>query len=172
MSLYDNILTGMNTFSKDWLILIEQINKENLIIFDFNNDNLQNIIIEKNIAYILPLSEKDYLIIKTKINNTNIILYPTIEIFNLLNNKLLFAYFMLEYFIDYIPNIYYLNNVQLLDIEYPIISKPIYSTNGKNMKIYHTDTDFLQCKSKIIIQQYIEDEYEYGAFMLCINGKL
>ena len=79
---------------------------------------------------------------------------------------------MLEHFIDYIPNIYYLNNVELLDIEYPIISKPIYSTNGKNMKIYHNNNEFLQCKSKIIIQQYIEDEYEYGAFMLCIHGKI
>ena len=48
MSLYDNILTGMNTFSFYWLISIKKINKENLIIFDFNNDNLQNIIIEKN----------------------------------------------------------------------------------------------------------------------------
>jgi len=40
------------------------------------------------------------------------------------------------------------------------------------MKIYYNSSEFLQCKNKIIIQKFIEDQYEYGAYMLCINGKI
>jgi len=170
---YKNILMGLNTFSDDWLSSIKRINKENIIIFDFNDDkNLQNIIILKKIDYIIPLSEKDFLIIKKYIEYKDIILYPNFETINILHNKLLFTKFMLENFNNCIPITYYLDNTKLLDIKYPIISKPIYSTSGNNMKIYHNDNDFLQCKNKIIIQKFIEDQYEYSAYMLCINGKI
>jgi carbamoylphosphate synthase large subunit len=173
MQQYKNILTGMNTFSSCWFDSINKLNKENIIIFDFeNNENLTNIITDKNIDYILPLSEKDYLIIKKCIHNNNKILYPSIENIKILDNKLFFTNFMLKNFKDYIPTVYYLNNAKLLKVKYPIISKPIYSINGNNMKIYYNDIEFAKCKDKIIIQQFIEYEYEYSAFMLCINGKI
>ena len=40
------------------------------------------------------------------------------------------------------------------------------------MKIYYNNNEFTKCKEKIIIQKFIEDEYEYGAYILCINGKI
>jgi len=170
MSIYKNILIGINTFFPDWLSSIKQINKDHIIICDFEDKNLQNIIINKNIDYFLPLSEKDYLLIKNQVDNRDKILYPSIETFNLLNNKLSFTNFMLENFKDNIPTVYYLDNKQLLNVQYPIISKPIYSINGIGIEIYHNNIEFLKCKKKIIIQKFIEDEYEYSAYMLCING--
>jgi hypothetical protein len=44
------------------------------------------------------------------------ILYPNIEICNLLNNKLDFVQFMLENFKDNIPTVYYLKNTKLQKI--------------------------------------------------------
>lgn len=79
---------------------------------------------------------------------------------------------MLEHFANNIPTTYYLSNVKLLDLEYPVISKPIFSTNGVGIKIYYTPEDFSKCINKHIVQKFIEDEYEYGAFMLCTCGKI
>jgi len=168
---YKNILLGINPFSDDWLISLYKINKENIIICDFENENeLQNLFIKKQIDYIIPLSKKDLLIIKNYKQYDNIIIYPNDETINILDNKILFTKFMLENFTDYIPTVYYLDNIKLLNVEYPIISKPVYSQNGNNMKIYYNEKEFLQCKNKLIIQKFIEDQYEFSSYMLCING--
>lgn len=188
MTLYKNILIGINTLYPDWLNSIKQLNKSNIIIFDFkDSDKCKNIIVNKNIDYILPLSEKDYLLIKKIIVDDEKILYPNVETFNILNNKLFFINFILKYFNEYvissvgthdttsrvkIPTIYYLDNIKVLDIIYPVISKPVYSTNGTNMKIYYNHSEFIKCKNKMIIQKFIEDQYEYSAYILCINGKI
>ena len=137
MKFYKKILIGLNTFSPDWIHAIKNLNIDNIIITDFSNiDNVKKIIIERNIDYILPLSQKDYYLIKIIIPNNELkILYPDEEIYLLLNNKLLFTRYMLENFKEYIPKVYYLDNVKLSDIEYPVIFKPEYSTNGLKMKI-------------------------------------
>jgi carbamoylphosphate synthase large subunit len=172
---YKKILIGTNTFSLDWKLILDKINKKNIVIVDFNNfENLKNIILKKNITYILPLSQTDYNLIKTHIleldNNQIKILYPSEETYGLLDNKNLFTKFMLENYSKYIPDIYYLSNVKLKNIEYPAISKPIYSTNGSNMRIIFNDKDFLQLQNHNNIQKFIENEYEYSAHMLCIDG--
>jgi carbamoylphosphate synthase large subunit len=174
MEQYKNILTGINTFNKDWFMAIKALNKKNIIICDFSNrEKITNILIEKKIDLILPLSDKDYLLIMDYIIDSNIkIIYPIKETIELLNNKLDFTKYMVENFKEYIPDVYYLNDVLMKDIEYPVISKPIYSTNGHNMKIYYDEKNFLQCGKKIIIQKFIEDEFEYGAYLLCISGKI
>jgi carbamoylphosphate synthase large subunit len=169
---YKKILFGINTFSNDWLVYITKINKDNIIIYDFSNKYIHHIIISKKIDYIIPLSKKDFIIITRYKKYNNLILYPNIDIVNILNNKLLFTKFMLKHFYDFIPITYYLDNIKLLDIEYPIISKPIYSTNGNNMKIYHNENEFSDCCNKIIIQKFIKDLNEFSAYMLCINGKI
>jgi carbamoylphosphate synthase large subunit len=174
MEEYKNILIGTNTFSPDWLFSINKINKNHIIIIDFSDiNNLKKIIISKNINYIVPLSDKDYNLIKNiefELDNNVKILYPNKETQELLHNKILFTEFMLKNFSEYIPDVYYLNNKKLKDIEYPAFSKPIYSINGANMVIIYNDNDFLHLKNHDIIQKFIEDEYEYGAYMLCIDG--
>ena len=170
MQQYKKILTGKNTFYVDWFNSIKKINKENIIICDFKDTNtIKNII--NNIDYILPLSEKDYNIIINIIDNIRV-LYPNKDTINLLHNKMTFTHFMLENFNEYIPDVYYLDNEQLKNIEYPVIYKPIYSTNGAHMKIIYNDTELSRYKTKFIIQKFIEDEYEYSAYILCIDGKI
>jgi len=172
---YKKILIGTNSFTQDWMVSIKKINQPNIIIHDFLIDIIKTIK-DNEIDYILPLSDKDYNILK----NTNcidkynsIILYPSKSNIELLNNKLNFTKYMLEHFPEYIPNVYYLENNKLEEnIEYPVISKPIYSTNGRNMNII-VDTEKLnKHKNKIIIQKYIELSYEYSAFFLSIEGKI
>ncbi len=165
------ILTGINTFSNNWLLSIEKIKKENLIIKDFLHVNFD--IEMEQIDYILPLGEKDYNIIISKNINPCKILYPNNSAIEILHNKIRFAYFMLENFPNNIPQLYYLENKQINNnISFPVIIKPRYSTNGNNMHIILNKKKLSTIKDKTIVQKYIEDIYEYGIFMLCINGKI
>lgn len=80
---------------------------------------------------------------------------------------------MLEEFPNYIPKVVYLENKKLNeDIKFPLISKPIYSTNGKDMFIIKNQNELKKLTNKKIIQEFVDLEYEYGAFFLCINGKI
>ena len=168
---YKNILIGSNTFYSDWLISLRKIKKENIIVINFNEENILKKIKEKNINYILPLSSTDHEIVKNITISDDIpILYPNIETIGLLNNKISFTKFMLENFTECLPEVYYLEDKKLKELEFPVISKPIYSTNGLGMKIYHSENDFAQCKNKHIVQKFIDDEYKYSCYMLCING--
>lgn len=171
--MYQTILIGTNTFYPDWLNSIKKINKDNIILIDFSDSELlEKTIAEKNIKYILPLSDIDYTKIMSYKFKDITILYPNKETHELLNNKLLFTKFMMKPFNDFIPTVFYLDNKKIRDIEYPVISKPIYSVCGKNMKIYKNDTEFSECKDKTIIQKFITDPYEYAAYILCINGNI
>ena len=174
MTKYKNVLIGKNTFASDWKLSLNKINETNIVFCDFNNlKNLEEIILNKNISYIIPLSEIDYKLIKSHIKYLDDklkILYPFEETFNLLDNKNMFTEFMLNNFIEYIPEIYYLNNIKLKNIEYPAISKPKFSINASNMIIIYNNDEFLKLKNHNNIQKFIEYEYEYGAYMLCIDG--
>jgi carbamoylphosphate synthase large subunit len=171
--MYQTILIGTNTFYSNWLESIKKIKKYNIILIDFSDSELlKKTIAEKKIKYILPLSDKDY----TKIMSYNFkditILYPNKETHELLDNKLLFTKLFMNNFNEFLPTVYYLDNKKIKDIEYPVISKPIYSTNGKNMKIYKNESEFSQCKDKTIVQKFVADPYEYAAYILCINGNI
>jgi predicted ATP-grasp superfamily ATP-dependent carboligase len=171
---FKNILIGKNTFSYDWLIALKKINKPNIILIDFLDDEIiKKTLQDKTIDYICPMSNKDYTIIINKSfikSKSQIVSYPTIETFELLNNKLLFTKFMMENFKHCIPQVFFLDNVQLSELEFPVISKPIYSTNGSGMTIYFNSHQFLKCKEKVIIQKFIDLEFEYAIYMLCDNG--
>ncbi len=178
MSEYKNILIGTNTFSADWLVSLNKLkDKNNIIICNFNDLSiLENILLTKNISYILPLSNKDNDLIENSIEKLNInvkILYPTKKVFELLNNKNSFTEYMLKNYVKYIPDIYYLNNIKLKDIEFPAIIKPKYSTNGLNIKIIMNNNDLIRLNNNYNnIQKYIEYEYEYGGYFLCIEGNI
>ena len=65
MDEYKNILIGTNSFCIDWKIALYKLNKKNIIIFAFDNfHKLQNVIINKNIQYIIPMAKKDYDLIR------------------------------------------------------------------------------------------------------------
>jgi carbamoylphosphate synthase large subunit len=167
---YKNILIGMNTLFPDWFYALKRIKEEHIFLIDFEKSDILKIIEEKDINYILPLSEKDYNIVKNIISENIIILYPSEETYKLFNNKILFTKFMFKNFIDYIPKVFYLENKKINEIEYPVIYKPFYSVGGYNMKIYHNENDFFKCNDKTIIQKFIEHEYEYSAYIISIKG--
>jgi hypothetical protein len=108
MAEYKNVLIGKNTFTPCWKISLDKINKTNIVFCDFTDlENLKEIILEKNIKYIIPLSEIDYKLIKShmKYLDDNLkILYPTEETFNLLDDKNMFTEFMLNNFTECIPD--------------------------------------------------------------------
>jgi hypothetical protein len=176
MNDYKYILIGNNIIASDWIKPLNSINKKHIIICDFNDkEKLNKITSNNNIIYAIPLSDVDCHLINIYIdfNKLNIqILYPTKDVFELLHNKNLFTDFMLKNYIDSIPDIYYLDNTKLKDIEYPAIYKPKYSSNGSDMIIIHNDNDLINLKNYNNIQQFIDYEYEYGAYMLCINGRI
>ena len=173
MSQYKNVLLGKNLFSMDWKMAINKIRKENVVTCDFNKlDQVKKTIEEKNIKYIIPLSKQDYQIIKKYDLNIKI-LHPSDEIHELLDNKNIFTDYMLKKYPEYIPEVYYLDNIKLKEIKYPAISKPIYSTNGSDMVIIHNKEDYLKLNNNNNnIQKFIEDRYEYGAYILCIDGNI
>lgn len=166
---YKNILIGNNYIFPNWNTYIKNIKKSNLYIKHFMTIKNNNDI--KNIDFILPLSQKDYNIICKK-NITAKILYPNITVINLLYNKIYFAEFMLEHYPNNIPKVYYLKNKIYNEPEFPLILKPRFSVSGIGMKILHNMVELNRIKNKSIIQKYITDEYEYGAFMLCIDGEI
>ena len=104
MTEFKNILIGTNAYSSDWTASLNKLkDKQNIIICNFNDLSvLENIFFTKNISYILPLSNIDNNLIQNNIKKLNIniqILYPTEEVFNLLNNKNSFTEYMLKKYI-------------------------------------------------------------------------
>lgn len=175
VNIYKNILLGTNTFFSDWYEVIKKISMSNIFITDFEKSDLNKIIIDNNIELIIPLSLKDYNIIKK--NNTDTytnirILHPDEKTFNLLNNKLEFTKWMYDNFPNMIPTVYYLNQIEISKIKFPVISKPIYSTNGIGMKIYYDANNFEFCNDKKIVQKFIKYSHEYSGFFLCEEGKI
>lgn len=162
-----NILIGTKTILS-WRDSLKQIQQPHIIIINFHDSvMLEETLSTREIDYIVPLSHRDYNVIK---HVPIKILYPTMEIYNLLDNNVLFTRFMLENFRSYVPEIYYLDRVKLKELVFPVISKPIHSKGGSHMNIYHTEKDFATCTNKYIVQQFIKELYEYSAFLLCIDG--
>ena len=153
MDQYKKILIGTNMFCESWKFVSNKINQENIIIQDFNNSNaIYNIIFNKKINFILPLSNKDYNIIKNyNLSSYDIkILYPSKETIELLHNKNLFTKFMLKNYFQYIPEIYYLEDIKLKDIELDEKNKVIESQQEEINKLKDELTKFKQSLSMLI----------------------
>ena len=170
---YKKVLIGNDVYWTNWYKAIYDIKKPNVYVAKFTNEIL-DLIKKNNIDYIIPLTLKDYEFIwNIPQIDKKMILHPTKEIWNLLNNKLEFTKFMYENFYNLIPHIYFLDNKQIEpNIVFPMISKPMYSTGGVSMKILISKRELNMCKNKIIIQKYIENPCEYSAYIICKDGKI
>lgn len=192
--MYKNIFIGTNMYFPDWIKPIQEFAKTNSHIFlrDVHKLQINEVVVElANIHYILPMSDTDFDFITSLTKNKPItipILYPTKDTQRLLHDKVHFTNFMMEHFSTYIPKVYYLENIykgkkekernkEEEIINFPVIYKPRFSTNGKGMKIFMNDKEFHKYfkenkKEKTIIQQFIDDPYEYSVYMLCIQGSI
>ena len=173
MNKYKNVLIGMRTFFPDWYNTIKKISKPNIFISDFRSSELKKYIENNNIHIIVPLSFDDYYAVK-KINISDqiSILHPDESTFNLLNNKVEFTKWMCNEFPNLIPPVYFLNGEKKEDVQFPLISKPEFSTNGKHMKIYYDSKSFQFSSNRLLVQKFIDINCEYGGFFLCENGKI
>ena len=156
------ILLGINTYNLHWLDSIKTINKPNVYIHDFSKKDTRQKILSDKIDYIIPLSDKDYQLVKLCCYGIPI-LYPAIDTLEMLNRPLHFIDYMLCNFNFLIPKIYYLDGVELSPIVYPVISKRLY---GSDNRIYFTG----RVMEKYLVQQYV-DGIVYGAYLLCIYGR-
>lgn len=178
---YKNILLGINTFSYDWSECINKINQPNIFVHNLNIPNLKEYIEINKIDFVIPLIFSDYIAIKNIDVGEAKILHPDEFTFNLLDNKLEFVKWMCVNFPNYIPKVYYLEGKRYSDkndksfaLEFPLISKPINSTNGIGMIVYKDAETFSKSKpfNRIIIQKFITKRNEYAAHILCENGKI
>lgn len=131
-------------------------------------------IVEQNISYLLPFSPRDnWYACKCLTDNKLMckILYPTDQNVELLDNKISFTKFMLEHYPENIPDVYYLKNVELKPICYPAIYKPERSVSATGIVLVHNINDLDSLENRCIIQKFINDRYEYGAYALCVDGK-
>lgn len=173
-------LIGLNCTFIDWTIYLVGLTNPEIDIFDFvKKDCLKTHLETNEYLYILPLSDFDFdniMCVRNQMSNfTSTILYPTLDIANLFNDKINFNKYMLKNYPNNIPKIFVLEGIymNLPTDEYKYIIKPRFSTNGNGMKICDFQTlDHLNVDKIDIIQEYIEDEYEYGGFFFCINGKI
>lgn len=218
------VLIGSNPFCKDWTNKIQQNEQTKIVSFAqltissisiiSSIDDLQPLQKQKQEnkrIYILPLSITDYecvqpLVPLRKVEAKPIsnnpcslhMLHPTTDIFHLLHNKVTFTQFMMTHFNHLIPKVYYINNMFVCkDIQFPVLLKPMFSTNGRNMKIVHKGsalksalnqikknhivqgTTFVQgttlvqgTKGTTIVQEFIQDLYEYSAYFVCLEGHI
>lgn len=195
MDKFQTILIGSKPFELSWLKGLESIKKSHIIIKDF--EKLINENNKINCDWILPLSEIDYnlaleyskiYLIEDKI------IYPKKETIDLLHNKIKFNKFMLEHYPSNIPLIYWMEEKKYIEPKFPAIIKPNISVCGIGMKIIKNMDEYLNylenpikfyppnsvnsikmetlTKSNYILQEYIENEYEYSGYFLCIGGEI
>jgi carbamoylphosphate synthase large subunit len=172
-----NILLGCNPIYPDWISNILTLkNQPYITVCNFYNDNVDEIIKNKQIDIIIPLSQREYEILdKIKAEYKQKIIYPSKNIIELFHSKINFTKWMMEKFVNNIPKVYILeNNVIDKDILFPIITKPNNSICGSNMEIYKNINEFASRTSINIdiCQEYIQEEDEYGGFFICVNGKI
>lgn len=166
------ILTGMRCMFPDWMGAMRALN-DILLICDFDTENLEEVVKTHDIQYILPLSPDDYATAERIDKETIKILYPSADVYALLDNKVAFTRFMMTHYPEMLPSVYYLEEERIGNdpIDFPVIVKPMYSVSGGNMRVCMNAAELDACP-RTLVQRYIADEYEYGAFLMCIDGRI
>jgi hypothetical protein len=177
------ILIGITKFYDwdDYIILLQKIFPKNIVLADFEKDDIIKIIDLFNVNYILSLTYNDMKII-SNINPKNCLIlnnknYNNIELFD---NKCKFT----EYFIEnnlekYIPKsfqIKYEDFVFNKKIIYPVIMKSNIGLGGNDVFILHCENDYNKkykiLKNNFVVQEYLIDDVEYVGHLFYIEGKL
>lgn len=137
--------------------------------------------IPSTVQYLIPMSDSDYQCMANIPQSHAMILYPSPSVKNLLNNKILFTKFMQTHFPNHLPKVYYLDGhleegIPLNNTS-AVIMKPAISSNGRGIRLlrppFSSSSHFLSNQSKgKVIQEFIQEEMEYSAYLLCISGEI
>jgi carbamoyl-phosphate synthase large subunit len=174
------ILIGKPDFY-DWLPYFEIIQKLfplNIFLFDFETNDINELIEIYNIDAVLALTLKDMemlskLDLKCKIlNNKN---YNTVEICD--NKCIFFDFFIKNNLENFIPDTFIIKKDGInynKDIIYPAILKTAIGVGGKNIFILKNEDDLnkLKLTYDYLIQEYLIDKNEYNGHFFCINGSI
>jgi len=148
---------------EDWIPLINNIYTEDVIKCV---NNLSQIYVKEN-DLILPMSIRAY--IDCQNMPQNLFKKTDINSITILDNKILFAKFMMEKYKEYIPfTIYYsINNEEYYDPTYKgmMITKPMTGSGANGIKVVK---NFVKNPSQIV-SQYVVHDYYYVCHMLVID---
>lgn len=163
-------LIGYDVF-ESWIPSLERMTCNTLIMKPFEDLNALDV---ANVDYVLPMSHNDYMKVKDKFPDK--ILWP-IKSYDILNNKCLFGVYMQANYPNYIPDIYYLNDddVEIIKVPmcWPAIHKMRFGECGNGITIINSYEEFSQLiYTNCIVQQFIQDNVEYAAFLFCIDAKV
>ena len=155
----------------DWKIILKNnynfIYKESIDLIDLlHNDK------------IIPICPNDFV----RYDSNKLLFFTNPHDIVILNNKGLFAEFMMRYYLDYIPlTIYYnVNNTNIYNSKFvkPVmILKSTAGAGGRNVKIIK-DSDFPEnlemCKSikNFVVSEFIEHNIIYAGHFLSISGTI
>jgi predicted ATP-grasp superfamily ATP-dependent carboligase len=113
------------------------------------------------------------------ISDPRIIIQPDIKLVDMLNNKCKFGMFMMDNFIEYIPqiiymsfeeeNLLYYNNQYNHDINIKMISRPAIGFAGLMVRIIN---NIDMTEKNIIVSKYIQHTEYYTGHLLVICGKI
>ena len=149
--------------SEVWMNTLNHINLINdLTNFVDKIINFNNIKLLKFEKYIIPLMEKDMLLLYE--NNINAIM-PDINAINTFSNKKLFYEYVIKNNLSiYIPKTYYSNDF----LAQKYISKPYTNNNGNGIVFLQPYVN--KNINDTIIQEYIQSNEEYVCFLVALNG--
>lgn len=165
----------------DYILLLQKIYPQNIIISDFEKDDIVSLISKLNISHILCLTYADIkIVINLKIKNCEILNNLNYDVIDLFDNKGKFTeYFMNNNLNKYIPETYkikYDNYIYDNTISYPSIIKTTIGEGGKDVYIINNDQEYMKISGKLkknyIVQEYLKSNIEYVGHLFYINGEL
>jgi glutathione synthase/RimK-type ligase-like ATP-grasp enzyme len=166
---YKKILIGTGAFFNSWIPYIEKLNdKQNIIARRLDTVDIDELV--KQVDYVIPMSLREYNIVR-KFDKK--VLFPNLETFELFNNKVMFTKFMLDNFPNNIPETYVLDKKEILqpqDKTKIFVTKSDKSVSGSGVFLSHGYDSAIT--KKHVVQEYIDSEYEYSAYLLVIDGKI
>jgi predicted ATP-grasp superfamily ATP-dependent carboligase len=152
---------------EDWQIIFRNNNK-------FTYVKSIDLINENENYKIIPMYYNNFI----ECEKEKLLFYTDEKIIMIMENKVLFAQFMMENFENYIPkNIYYNFNNKIMykanNLTTLMIKKNIFGSGGTNIEIINTN-DFQKYESKmnILISEYVTHNLLFAGHFLIINGIL
>lgn len=163
----------INAEFRDWIKFFKNNNKIKYIDKEIDKE-IDNLICNDN-SFIMPITVKNY---KRYNNYPNCIFKNNLNNIDILDNKSMFAEYMLKNFPENISEVYFYNYNDMTYINNPndkikMISKLNLASAGTGTQLIY---DFNELKIKDIknkiITKYTDHEKEYSGHLLIINGKI
>lgn len=167
------VILCLKCISSDW---IKELSKSYDIINYKTEREINEYIRQKNTKIIIPIYYDAMKLLSSMKINCFYLSPKNYKIVDLFNNKGNFIEYCIKNNLEqYIPNTYIIKNPcikKIRDIQYPAIFKPCISSAGNGCCILYNEKDELHDLEKYVIQEHINDPYEYIGNFLIIEGEI